>query len=82
MKLDCVDKIPVDTSSCMKPCSGLIITSFAKSHEYKDLELLYPKIIGQYSIFKRISAHPPGLNGIDIFYIQQNNRYFFICKNL
>ena len=63
-KLDCVDKISVDTSSCMKPCSGLIVTSFSKSVEYKKLDILYPKIWRQYNNFKTISTYPPGLTGI------------------
>ena len=63
-KLDCVDKISVDTSSCMKPCSGLIVTSFAKSEKYKDLKLLYSNIMTQYDSFKTITSYPPGLIGI------------------
>ena len=63
-KLDCVDKISVDTSSCMKPCSGLIVTSLFKSMDYRKLELLYPKVWRQYNNFKTISTYPPGLLGI------------------
>ena len=63
-KLDCVDKISVDTSSCMKPCSGLIVTSFTKSEKSKNVELYYPKIWRQYNNFKTISSYPPGLIGI------------------
>ena len=64
LKLDCVDKISVDTSSCMKPCSGLIVTSFSKSEISKNVELYYPKIWRQYNNFKTISSYPPGLIGI------------------
>ena len=31
----------VDTFSCLKPCSGLIVTSFAKSEQHKDLDTLF-----------------------------------------
>ena len=64
VRLDCVDKISVDTSSCMKPCSGLIVTSFTKSEKSKNVELYYPKIWKQYNNFKTISSYPPGLIGI------------------
>ena len=71
MIVKCVDKIPFETSSCIKPCSGLIVTSFSKSVEYKDLELLYPKILTQYNKYKIISIYPPGLIG---------RRQYFIMK--
>ena len=62
-KLECANAISVDTSSCMKPCSGLIVTSFFKSENYKDVKLLYPKIWRQYNNFKTISTFPSGLIG-------------------
>ena len=62
-KLDCVDKISVDTSSCMKPCSGLIVTSFAKTEENKAIEIFYPEIWRQYNNFKKNTKYPPGLIG-------------------
>ena len=61
--LECVNKIQVDTSSCMKPCTGLIVTSFDKSENHKDLQLLYPKVLTQYNNYKTISEYPPGLVG-------------------
>ena len=64
---ECVNKIPVDTSSCIKPCSGLIVTSFFKSEKNKNLELLYPKVWRPYNIFKTISAYPSGLIGKNLF---------------
>ena len=62
--VECVDKIPVDTSSCIKPCSGLIVTSLFKSEKSKDLELLYPRLWRPYNNFKKNSTYPPGLIGI------------------
>ena len=59
-KLKCVNKITVNHSSCMKPCSGLIVTSFIKSEKHKNLELLYPKIFRQYEHFKKISTGKTG----------------------
>ena len=72
-KLECVNKIPVDSLNCMKPCSGLIVTSFDKFEEYKNLEVLYPKILRQYNAFKRISTYPPGLIGKYLFTIHYSS---------
>ena len=72
LKQECVTKIPIDTSGCMKPCSGLIVTSFAKLEKPKNLELLYPQMWRQYNNFKIISTYPPGLIGIQNFC-----RFFF-----
>ena len=30
-QLECVNKLKVDTSSCQKQCSGLLVTGFTKS---------------------------------------------------
>ena len=34
MKLECVNNIIVDTSECLKPCSGLIVSSFSKHNPH------------------------------------------------
>ena len=33
MKMKCVNNIKVDTSKCIRSCSGLIVTSIVKSEE-------------------------------------------------
>ena len=67
-KLECVNTVPVDTSSCMKPCSGLIVTSFDKSEKDKNIEILYPQMWRQYNNFKTIPEYPPGFTGKCLFY--------------
>ena len=62
-ELDCVNNVKVDTSSCLKPCSGLIVTSFAKSKLENDLETLFP-ILGHYNDYKKVTTYPSGANGI------------------
>ena len=47
----------VDTSSCLKPCSGLIVTSFSKTDKNNDLENLFP-VFTDYNNFKRITPIP------------------------
>ena len=61
-ELDCVNNISIDNSSCIKPCSGLIVTSFSKSQENEKLENLFP-IIGDYNKYKKITPYPAGLTG-------------------
>ena len=62
-ELDCVKNMKVDTSSCLKPCSGLVVTSFAKSELKKDLGTLFP-ILGEYNLFKRVTTYPSKADGM------------------
>ena len=63
-ELECVNlaKVNVDTSSCLKPCSGLIITSFAKSDKNLDLDSRLP-LMDEYNNYKKITQYPSGYNG-------------------
>ena len=61
-ELECVNRIKLDTSSCIKPCSGLIVNGFYKSEQKKSLENLSP-IIADYNKFKQITPYPLGQNG-------------------
>ena len=60
--MKCVKKIRVDTSGCLEPCSGLLITSFAKSDQGENMEDLIP-IFKDYDRYKNISQYPSGING-------------------
>ena len=62
-ELDCVNNVKVDTSSCPKPCSGLIVTSFAKSELKKDLQRLFP-IFGDYKLYKKVTTYPATANSM------------------
>ena len=62
-ELDCVKNMKVDTNRCLKSCSGLVVTSFAKSELKKDLETLFP-ILEDYNLFKRVTPYPSNANGI------------------
>ena len=57
-----MDNISVDTSTCTKPCSGLVITGFNKFQEPEKLKNLFP-ILGDYNKYKKITFFPPGLIG-------------------
>ena len=62
-ELECVKNVEVDTSSCLKPCSGLIVTSFYKSELKKDLETLFP-IFGEYNNYKKVTTYPSVVDGM------------------
>ena len=55
--MKCVNKVKVDTSSCLKPCSGLIITTLAKTESRRDLETLFPDF-ENYNEYKKVTEHP------------------------
>ena len=61
--LNCVKNVKVDTSRCMKTCSGLIVTGFSKSNERKTIENVLP-LIEPYNQYKKITNYPSGYSGI------------------
>ena len=61
-QLDCVESLKIDTSNCLKPCSGLLVTSFSKSDVHvhsKSLNLL--PINKKYNDYKKLTQNPPGI---------------------
>ena len=62
-ELECVKKVEVnDLSNCLKPCSGLVVTSFTRSDPPSNLDILFP-ISRQYNKYKKITEHPVGYDG-------------------
>ena len=63
-KLQCVENIEVpSSSSCLKSCSGLMVTSFVKSRENKDFEGFISKDIDDYNVYKINTKYPSGFEG-------------------
>ena len=65
-KLECVDKIKVNTSICMKPCSGLIVTGVSKyelkENNVEEIKTVFSSVFEDYNKYKKIQnafAHPP-----------------------
>ena len=61
-KLECVNRIEVDTARCIKPCSGLIVTSFRKDSLQINWEEKFP-VLAAYDHYKIITQYPTGYNG-------------------
>ena len=59
-EMECVEKIHVDTSGCLKPCSGLIVTTFTRSEQKGNLENVFP-IHGDYDSYKGNTDYPSGM---------------------
>ena len=66
-EMECINNKIVNTSSCLKTCSGLIVTSFFKSENKYDLETLFP-IFGDYNRFKKVTTYPSVASGKYIKY--------------
>ena len=66
LDLKCINNVTVNTSSCLKPCSGLIVTSFSKSAQNTNLADM-SLILKDYDTFKKPTAFPSGLNGIQYY---------------
>ena len=73
--MECVNNIKVDTSGCLKPCSGLIVTSVIKSDKNRNLEELLP-YVDDYVNYKKITKYPVGFDGKMIF----ESLYFLILN--
>ena len=64
-QLECLNKTRVDTSHCIKSCSGLIITTLAKSEQKINWMDFFPKtIVNDYSKYKRDTGYPSGKEGM------------------
>ena len=60
--MECVKKLDVNSSSCLKPCSGLHVTSFSKTAAPNGLENLAP-LLKDYDKYKKITEYPRGQTG-------------------
>ena len=61
----CVENILVDINNpkCLPPCSGLILTSFAKYNEDKNLPSLISDEVNEYNRYLKWSPLPSELKG-------------------
>ena len=65
VELECINKTRVDTSRCLKPCSGLIITTLAKSEQKSNWMYFFPvTTVNDYSTYKRKTGYPNGEKGL------------------
>ena len=56
--MDCINNISsVDTSGCIKPCSGLIVTSFIKTQEDRKIDN-WLTVLEDYKAYKKITPFP------------------------
>ena len=64
--LDCVLNVEhnVTSSACLPHCSGLIVSSFTKSDQNKNMESLFPVVIAPYNVYKTKTEVPYGYKGI------------------
>ena len=53
----------METPNCLKPCSGLLVTSFYKSEQKRKFDDI-SRISGAYDNYKKISEYPYGYTGI------------------
>ena len=62
-KFQCIKSLKNNRSECLHPCSGLLISSFTKSGEGKDLESLISRDVAAYRNFTKWSRFPSGIKG-------------------
>ena len=79
-KLECIKQVEVDHSNCIKPCSGLVVTSFSKSAIEENIEHLYP-ISSAHENYKKITESPSGFKGILLFWFLKWFYWILIFKD-
>ena len=62
-QLSCVQNTPVDTSSCLPPCSGLFVTGFSKSEQGEDSFQMDRATLKAYRDYTKWTAFPSELKG-------------------
>ena len=64
--MECLNTLQVDTSGCLKPCSGLIVTSFSKSIQSSSGSMEDPLSIikEDYDKYKESTQNPRGKPGL------------------
>ena len=77
--LQCMGKTNVHSSTCLKPCSGLIITSFMKSEQTKNFQDHLP-FIGSYNKYKKITEYPSGFISKQIYKTYSTFVMKALCK--
>ena len=61
-QMGCVQSVEVELSKCVKPCSGMVIASFAKSRNV-DLHNMMSKVLSDYNNFTKWKGFPNELKG-------------------
>ena len=61
--MNCVQSVKLDFSICILPCSGLVLTSFAKQENSKNVEKSLQAEFHLYKIYKKHLPFPPALSG-------------------
>ena len=80
-KLECMKSININPIECLHPCSGLILSSFTKSVESKDLESLISRKITTYRNYTKWFEFPSGIKG-DQSSSCTYNKNFYLLKIL
>ena len=71
-----MNNINIDNSKCLKPCSGLIVTSLSKDVPNKEIDNLLHSIIEDYNKYKIITHYPAGFAPYGRF--KKHKTYLFI----
>merc|ERR1711994_457787 len=64
-RIECLKEVKVETHECVPPCSGLIVTSFTKLDQEKNVDELFPNLMHQYNQFKKITPYPYGVEDLN-----------------
>ena len=54
-----------DPTECLPPCDGILVTSFIKTENLNEAEVVTPELLMQYNKYKQFVSFPREIAGID-----------------
>ena len=59
----CIASIIPNSTECLPNCDGVLVTSYFKTKNENDAEVVAPNLIEQYNKYKKLVKFPPKLEG-------------------
>ena len=61
----CVENLVSDPSTeCLPRCDGILVTSFMKTENFNEAEVVTPELLNQYNNYKQFIPFPEEIKGI------------------
>ena len=61
----CAENLLSDPTECLPPCDGILVTSFIKTENMNEAEVVTPELLMQYNNYKQFVSFPGDIAGID-----------------
>ena len=65
---ECIESISTSFHECLPKCEGVLVTSFFKSENTADAEVVAPKLMEQYNEYKKFMKFPGYLKSKNVWF--------------